>query len=414
MRNTTDRATAASGAATELAPDVMTLLVAALRRAVRGESDVVGTDTLLEQVALGGTDVSDAVAPGIRESGALGGRIRAQAGRGWVSADDSDSGSGSDTVVRRSEDEWETDAAWREARWRHTLAARGAEAGPGRELPGMSGALRDCLLTALGAARAEGSLSVRPRHVARALLAPGTRAHEAMTLERLDPAATATALDALDTRAADARVTRTDTARPESGGVTLLRRAGVFGGGSALTRAFTSWTAGSTVNGSPVVMAVGTEAIRQAIRSGHAAAERVDLLLGILALDRAMHVAGYEFPAPLAEVNSAAGLLRGHGVDQASLAQVVRSVPSGVGAEGGPGVLTGAAERVVAVARLIAAESGSPTVGTVHLLAALLDDRSAAEGGEEPGPRAGIAALLSATGADLAALRADLSRHRAA
>ncbi|MZG18055.1 hypothetical protein GTY44_32015 [Streptomyces sp. SID5914] len=57
--------------------------------------------------------------------------------------------------------------------------------------------------------------------------------------------------------------------------------------------------------------------------------------------------------------------------------------------------MSAAAERVIAGARLRAAERGAPTVGTVHLLSALLDDAGAAE-------------LLAAAQVDPAALRGEL------
>ncbi len=62
----------------------------------------------------------------------------------------------------------------------------------------MTGALRSCLRGALEAAREEGTVSVRVRHVARTLVElPDTRAREALVLEKLDIAAAAAALDAL-------------------------------------------------------------------------------------------------------------------------------------------------------------------------------------------------------------------------
>ncbi|MEU9335478.1 Clp protease N-terminal domain-containing protein [Streptomyces sp. NPDC048290] len=416
MRDTTARSTTPAGATTEFAPDVMTLLLAALRRAVRAESATVGTDTVLGELVSGDTDAGTALAPGMRASGSLAGLIRAHAGQHWACDDETGTHPGAGGAAQdRRDDEQETDATWRETRWRFTFGTRDSGRDPGRELPGMTGALRACLLLALRTARAEGAHSVRCRHVARALLElPGTRAREAMTLERLDLTAAATALDALDARdRADTGTGGTDTEHPESGGVTLLRRAGMFGrGGNRLTRAFASWTAGSTVNGSPVVMAVSTEAVRQAVRSGRTAAAPVDLMLGVLALDRAMRLAGHAFPEPLADVNSGAELLHRAGVRQVSLVAAARSVPPGAVPEGELELLSGAADHIVSVARLLAAECGSPTVGTVHLLAALLDDERPPRPQDPAGD--GIAVLLGSLGVDVPALRADLGRHRAA
>ncbi|MFG2314756.1 Clp protease N-terminal domain-containing protein [Streptomyces tendae] len=285
--------------------------------------------------------------------------------------------------------------------------------------PVLSGAMRSCLLRALASARAEGTVSVRCRHVARALLElPDSRAREALLLRRLDAAEALTRLDRLDAEAAGS-----DEAgeRPESYGVLLLRRAGTVGrSGNRLSRAFTSWTAQSGVNGSPVLFAVNVEATRQAVRCGRDTAEPVDLLLGALALDRALAVAGHALPEGLVEANAASAVLRRHGARQVSLvasagasvsagcvasagaSDPAGSVASAASVDGGAGQAGGgrarlsrAAERAVAVARLRAAERGAPTVGTVHLLSALLDD-------------AGVAELLAAAQVDLAALRDEL------
>jgi hypothetical protein len=445
------------GATTEFEPDVINLLVATLRRAVRSELPAVGTDTLLGELVAGDTDAGEAIAPGMRKAGSLGGLIRAlSGGGGWVSDDEVSGASaagGADEEARQEADEVEVEAAWREAWWRFGLTSRGSAASSGRVRPGMTGGMRACLLLALRSARAEGTISVRCRHVARALLdLPDTRAREALLLERLDLAAAATALDGLDASAS------AETEGPESSGVALLRRAGTLGkSGNRLTRAFASWTSGSAANGSPVVFAVTTEGARQAIRCGRAQMEPVDLLLGILALDRALSVAGRSLPARLADANAAAALMRRHGVRQVSLvsaavsAEVSAAVPSasasasvppsaavpdsdsaGAGAGAGPGASdsdgvvwpSAAAGRVMAVARLSAAEHGSPTVGTVHLLSALLDEtetETEAEGETESeietetesdagaGTRGLVARLLAAGQVDVAALRAELS-----
>ncbi|MES9507880.1 hypothetical protein ABWJ92_15930 [Streptomyces sp. NPDC000609] len=406
QRGTTGAAdgTAVTGTTTEFEPDVMDLFVKTLRRAVGRELSSVGTDTLLGELVSGDTDAGETIAPGIRKAGSLSGSIAGRAGRGWASDDaapgaptGADADAGPDAADAR-----EVDAAWREARWRLGLGSRGPAADSGSALPGMSGALRACLLLALRSARAEGTVSARCRHVARALLElPDTRAREALLLERLDIAAASSALDRLDARAA------AETEGPESRGVTLLRRAGTLGrSGNVLSRALTSWTSGSSVNGSPVLFAVSVEAMRQAVRCGRAAVEPVDLLLGTLALDRALFVAGRSLPANLAEANSAAALMRRHGVRQDSLVSSASADRCVAAPDSGDVRPSAAAERAMARARLSAAERGSPTVGTVHLLSALLDetatDADAGAGGQ-------VVALLTADGVDVAALRAEPS-----
>ncbi|MGA6222459.1 hypothetical protein ACPESV_19265 [Streptomyces umbrinus] len=399
---------ALAGAPAEFELDVMDLLVEALRDAVRFESPAVGTENLLSALVMGETDAGSAIAPGMRKAGSLSGLVSGRAGSGgaaWAN----DDGYGSTAVDATAEDEAEVDAAWREAQWRlglKTGESRGSRkakepAGePDRPLPGMTDATRMCLLLALRSARTEGTVAVRCRHVARALLnLPASRAREALVVERLDLAAAATALDALDARAS------AETEGPESRGVLLLRRAGTLGkSGNRLSRAFTSWTAGSSIYGSPVVFAVSVEAARQVARYGRGKTEPVDLLLGILALDRALAVAGRSLPEELAAVSTAAELLRRHGVRHGSLARAATiDAPAG-------GLdqthLSDSAQQVRAAAQLIAAEQGSPTVGTVHLLAALLEAPAVdAEAGDEGRT---VGRLLAAERVDTAALRAEL------
>ncbi|WP_405816414.1 hypothetical protein OG241_17680 [Streptomyces sp. NBC_01390] len=392
------------GATTEFEPDVMDLLVEALRGAVERESPAVGTDTVLAALVMGDTDAGAATAPGIRVSGGLSGLISGRAGRGW--ADDDEGGA---APAATDADALEVDAAWRDAQWRLGIGSRGSAPRSDRARPRMTGALRTCLLLALASARAEGTISVRCRHVARALVdLPCGRAREALLLRGLDPAAAATALDALN---ADASAR---SHGPESRGVTLLRRAGTLGrSGNRLTRAIASWTSGAAQNGSPVLFAVSVEAVRQAVRRGRTEAEPVDLLLGVLALDRALTVAGRSLPESLATANSAGTLLRRHGVRQASLTLAA------VASEPVPDItdvtrvrLSAAADQAMAVARLTAAEHGSPTAGTVHLLAALLGV-PAADADAEAGPgtegAVSVVRLLRASGqVDTAGLLAEL------
>ncbi|WP_234048184.1 hypothetical protein [Streptomyces liliifuscus] len=403
-----DGSAALAGAATEFELDVVELLVEALRDAVKFESPAVGTENLLSALVMGETDAGSAMAPGMRKAGSLSGLVAGRAGSGgaaWAN----DDGYGSTPVDATDEDEAEVTAAWREAQWRLGLKAgesRGSRKAKepanesGRSLPGMTDATRMCLLLALGSARAEGTVAVRCRHVARALLnLPASRAREALVVERLDLAAAATALDALDAKAS------AETEGPESRGVLLLRRAGTLGkSGNRLSRAITSWTAGSSIYGSPVMFAVSVEAARQVARYGRGRTEPVDLLLGILALDRALAVAGRSLPEDLASVSTAAELLRRHGVRHESLARAA-TIDAPVGGLDQT-QLSDSAQQARAVAQLIAAEQGSPTVGTVHLLAALLEAPAAdAEAGDEGRT---VGRLLAAERVDTAALRAEL------
>ncbi|MFJ2899188.1 Clp protease N-terminal domain-containing protein [Streptomyces sp. NPDC087218] len=400
----------------EFETDVMTLLVAALRGAVKLGATAVGTEDLLAALVMGDSDAGAAIAPGMRKAGALGGLVSGRGGRGWASTDDAAgnvpdaTGSVSETAGTGSDedaaDAYEITAAWREAHWRFGLDSRRPAAGDDRPLPAMTGALRACLLFALKAARAEGTVSVRCRHVARALLElPDSRAREALAVRRLDLAAAATALDVLDASAP------AGSERPESYGVVLLRRAGTLGrSGNRLTRALTSWFSGSGQYGSPVLFAVFLEATRQAVRCGRSETRPVDLLLGILALDRALTVAGGALPEDLAAANSAAALLNRHGVRLNPLNRAANTTAeTGVAGEA---PFSDTAERAKAVAQLTAAEHGSATVGTVHLLAALLAEPAAdapATGALTPDtPDATVIGLLTARHVDIAALRADL------
>lgn len=260
----------------------------------------------------------------------------------------------------------------------------------------MTGALRSCLRTALEAAREEGTLSVRVRHVARALVElPDTRAREAMLLEKLDVPAASTALDAL----------RESDEAPEPVAVLVLRKAGTFGkSGNPLTRKFTSWIFGGGAGfGSAVVGVVRSESQRGAVRRGASETEPVDVLLGILALDRSLAVAGRELPEQLTEANRGAELLRRHGARQDAVARVL--LPSTGVAEGEPPEVDSTADfdrRLLHVTQLTASAQGSPTVGTTHLLAALLD-----EAGTNVESAAEIERVLTESGVDVAGLRAE-------
>ncbi|MFE6354911.1 hypothetical protein ACFVOO_18975 [Streptomyces rochei] len=383
-----------AGLTTEFERDVVRLLLETVRAVGRQERADVGTEGLLYALVSGDWAAGSAIAPGTRASGTLGGSIGSRGTSVWVSEDKGDGTEGS------PDDEREIDAVWREVRheeaerlrWKN----RKEETPQGVELPPMTGALRSCLRGALEAAREEGTVSVRVRHVARTLVElPDTRAREALVLEKLDIAAAAAALDALRGR---------DEA-PEPGPVLLMRKAGTFGkSGNPLTRKVMAWVSGGGAGfGSAVVGAVRAEARRGAVRRGAPRTEPVDLLLGILALDRSLAVAGRELPGELAGANRGAELLRRHGARQGALARVL--LPSSGVAQETPPEDTGPADfeqRLLHVTQLTASAQGSPTVGTTHLLAALLDDR-----GTDAASAAEVARVLTESGVDVDGLRAE-------
>lgn len=383
-----------AGLTTEFERDAVRLLLETVRAVGRQERADVGTEGLLYALVSGDWAAGSAIAPGTRASGTLGGSIGSRGTSVWVSEDKGDGTEGS------PDDEREIDAVWREVRheeaerlrWKN----RKEETPQGVELPPMTGALRSCLRGALEAAREEGTVSVRVRHVARTLVElPDTRAREALVLEKLDIAAAAAALDALRGR---------DEA-PEPGPVLLMRKAGTFGkSGNPLTRKVMAWVSGGGAGfGSAVVGAVRAEARRGAVRRGAPRTEPVDLLLGILALDRSLAVAGRELPGELAGANRGAELLRRHGARQGALARVL--LPSSGVAQEAPPEDTGPADfeqRLLHVTQLTASAQGSPTVGTTHLLAALLDDR-----GTDAASAAEAARVLTESGVDVDGLRAE-------
>ncbi|GAA1182272.1 hypothetical protein GCM10009654_44390 [Streptomyces hebeiensis] len=387
-----------AGFTTEFEKDVAKLLREAMRAVADQEREDVGTESVLYALVSGEWAEGSAIAPGMRASGSLGGSIGSRGTSVWVSDDAGDGTAGS------PDDEREIDAFWREVRheeakrlrWKNRKKKEDAAARESLELPPMTGALRTCLRKALEAAREEGTIAVRVRHVARALVElPDTRAREAMVLEKLDASAASAALDAL----------RGSDEAPEPGTVLVLRKAGTFGkSGNPLTRKFTAWIFGGGAGfGSAVVSAVRGEASRGAVRRGAPETEPVDVLLGILALDRSLTVAGRELPEKLTGANQGAELLHRHGVRQDAVARVL--LPStGVAAEEPPEV-DGPADferRLLHVTQFTAAAQNSPTVGTTHLLAALLDKT-----GTNAESAAEIERVLTESGADVPALRAE-------
>ncbi|MFJ2707644.1 Clp protease N-terminal domain-containing protein [Streptomyces sp. NPDC087428] len=383
---------------TEFERDVVKLLLEAMRAVDKQEREDVGTESVLYALVSGDSAAGSAIAPGIRASGSLGGSIGCRGTSVWVSEDAGDGTAGS------PDDEREIGAFWREVRLEEAKRLRRQnrkqkeEQGQGQEgleLPPMTGALRTCLRKALEAAREEGTASVRVRHVARALVGlPDTRAREAMALEKVDVPAASMALDAL----------RGKDEVPEPGSVLILRNAGTFGkNGNPLTRKFTAWIFGGGAGfGSAVVGAVRTEAPRGAARRGASEMEPVDVLLGILALERSLTVAGRELPEKLTGANQGAALLRRHGVRQDAVTRVL--LPTTGDAEEEPREVPGHADferRLLHVTQLTASAQGSPTVGTTHLLAALLDKGTDAESAAE------IERVLTESGADVVGLRAE-------
>ncbi|MGW0948881.1 hypothetical protein ACWD4O_40850 [Streptomyces sp. NPDC002623] len=391
-----------AGVTTEFERDVVKLLLETMRAVDKQEREDVGTESVLYALVSGDSAAGSAIASGMRAAGSLAGSIGCRGTSVWVSEDAGDGTAGS------PDDEREIDAFWREVRLEEAKRLRSKnrkekeEQGLGRgqgqgslELPPMTGALRTCLRKALEAAREEGTVSVRVRHVARALVGlPDTRAREAMVLEKMDVPAASMAIDAL----------RGSDEVPEPGSVLILRKAGTFGkSGNPLTRKFTAWIFGGGAGfGSAVVGAVRTQAPRGAVRRGASEMEPVDVLLGILALDRSLTVAGRELPEKLTGANQGAALLRRHGVRQDAVTRVL--LPATGVVEEEPREVRGHADfeqRLLHVTQFTASAQGSPTVGTTHLLAALLDKGTDAESAAE------IERVLTESGADVAGLRAE-------
>ncbi len=383
------------GVPTEFERDVVRLLLDAMRAVAKQEREDVGTESVLNALVPGDSAAGSAIAPGIRAAGSLGGSIGCRETSVWVSRDADDGTAGS------PEDEAEIDALWRDVRHEEAKRLRWInrkkkEQQGSLELPPMTGALRSALRKALETAREEGTVAVRVRHVARALVElPDTRAREAMVLEKVDVSAASTALDAL----------RGAEEVPEPTSVLMLRKAGTFGkSGNPLTRKFTAWVFGGGAGfGSAVVGGVRSESARGAVRRGASEVEPVDLLLGILALDRSLTVAGRELPEKRRGANRGAELLRRYGARQDALARAL--LPTTGVAEEEPPEVRGAADferRLLHVAQLTASAQGSSTVGTTHLLAALLN-----EAGTDAQSAAEIERVLTECGADVAGLRAE-------
>lgn len=384
-----------AGATTEFERDVVQLLLETMSKVTKEEREDVGTESLLNALVSGDSAAGSAIAPGMRASGSLAGSIGSRGTSVWVSGDAGDGAAGA------PDDELEIDALWREVRQEETKRLRWKnrkkeEEQQSIQLPPMTDALRSCLRKALETAREEGAISVRVRHVAHALVElPDTRAREAMVVEKLDVSAAANALDAL----------RGSDEVPEPSSVLVLRKAGTFGkSGNPLTRKFTAWIFGGGAGfGSAVVGVVRSESQRGAVRRGASETEPVDVLLGILALERSLTVAERELPEKLTGANRGAELLRRYGARQDALARVL--LPSTGVAEEEPADVEGTADfhrRLLHVTQLTASSQGSPTVGTTHLLAALLDAT-----GTDAESAAEVERVLTESGVDVAGLRSE-------
>jgi hypothetical protein len=338
----------------EHTPDAVRLLSRALARAARLGDPATGTDHLLFVMLQGGTPTARALAPSASGAGKLMGTIVGTSPH-WVSRDD-------EAAPPDAEADAFVTATLREAHWstRHRGRIRGA-------LPPPTPSLLACLRGALVHA---GTDPVTPAHLLLGLLdLRASRADEALRLRQVDR-------DVVVAAAARAREEPT-----EQPAVALLRKAGVFGDRPGL---FTRWL--SSGYGSPVLPAVTVEAERQAVRRGAAEVEPVDLLLGVLSLERLVADTGRRLPGGAADV------LRAHGVDLPGLVSAVRVPPVPLG-DSVP--VSAEARRTLSAARLRVADGGRVSVDAEDLLVALLD-----------GP---VGPLLADAGHDVPALRAALA-----
>ncbi|WP_405821841.1 Clp protease N-terminal domain-containing protein [Streptomyces sp. NBC_00838] len=385
-----------AGVTAEFESDVVKLLLETMSNVAKQGREDVGTESVLAALVSDDWAAGSAIARGMKAAGSLGGSIGARGTSVWVSQDTGDGEEGA------PDDEREIDSLWREVQqdWAKKLSwknrKKAEEERDSVELPPMTGALRTCLRNAVKTAREEGGVSVRVRHVAHALVElPDTRAREAMVVEKLDVSAAAAALDAL----------RGGDTVPEPGSVLMLRKSGTFGkSGNPLTRKLSAWVFGGGAGfGSAIVSAVRAEALRGAVRRGASEQEPVDVLLGILALDRSLTVAERELPEKLTGANQGAELLRRHGARQDALARLLFSSTGAAAGELPVADGTGDRDRrLLHVTQFTASSQDSPTVGTTHLLAALLDKT-----GTDAESAAEIERVLTESGVDVAALRAE-------
>lgn len=386
---------------TEFASDAVELLSKTVRHAV-GRGPAVGTEHLLYALLDDTEEPGAALVPRGRDSGTVRGQIRGREEQNWARDDSGVSGeSDASDDVHASDDAIEVAAAWREtlceaARASKPLREEGAK--PPRPTP----ALRHTLLGALRLAREEGAPDAHERHLARALLeTPESRALEALALRRVDTTAAAGALDAQADAVRAGGAPWPAEAAGVRGSVKALRNAGLLGErGVWWMRGMMSWMGRSSGDGSPIVMLLSSEAQRQAVRYGRSETEPVDLLLGVMALDRGLTVAGLSLPGELLVVNSAAETLRSAGVREVDLVRAATAA-----ADPAPEIIAPYSvrrsvetDKVMAAARLLAAERKDETVGTTHVLSSLL-----------AAPESPAAQLLRATGSDPADLHTRLT-----
>lgn len=148
-----------------------------------------------------------------------------------------------------------------------------------------------------------------------------------------------------------------------------------------------------------MLLVLGNEARRQAVRYGRTEIRPVDLLLAVPALDRGMTVAGLSLPENLLAVNSAARTLRSAGVRQVDLVRAATAAAA-ADAPAEPTIpidmeRSADTDKLLATIRLLAAERKDESVGTSHVLSVLLTD-----------PDGPASQLLRETGADPADVRA--------
>ncbi|MFB4317706.1 Clp protease N-terminal domain-containing protein [Actinomadura sp. 21ATH] len=352
--------------AADASRELLEPLVRTFDRAFRLGLPGVGTEHLLFALLKGESAAIGVLAPKAGAKGALMGVIAGKGPDHWLSAD---GGAGTPAP--------EAAALLREAEWsaRERREARGKDDRPG--VP-PSGALAAAVDRALRAARELGVGRAGPAHLLMGLLHdPGNRASEAL-LER-----------GLGREEVLARLAVHPSAReegtPHAPAVDGLRNMGLLTGRGKYWGGLAAKLAGGGL-GSPVVPSVRLEADRQAARLGHPDVTTVHLLVAMLVLDEQLAASGDRLRDGLLRFNGAAALLRERGVTSAAVAAAAAT------AGGGP------AWRAVTRARLLSKERGDASTGTVHLLAALLDDP------DDPcGP------LLASAGVDTAELRRTLA-----
>jgi hypothetical protein len=295
---------------------VVTVLAAAVKRASRLESGLVGTENLLVALA-------DAIGPG-RRLGVKSVRAEAMAKEvgNWAGDDGGavEADPGVAALMRTAHDRALIEPA----------------------VP-VSRALDECLRGAIAEA-GDGVLTTTHLSVALLSLESG-RAADLFTLLRVDVGATIEAVR--------------KAAKPEEApAVRLLRKAGALEGdaGGGYVRWLIRFVVRGQRLGGPVLTVVRNEAERLAVIAGRPEATAADLVAAVLTVDDQLTAAGQRL-RPEFESGGAAAL-RAAGVDPATL-------PAATGA----GV-----ERFVEGAKLVAAQRGDDVVSTAHLLVAVRDD----------------------------------------